>query len=171
MLVLRRCGIKLCYRSYRRDPLTFKVGPGDARLPLQCWCHAPPYGSPHQLSSPPSPLVRSQGSREYHCYPPQSIHLHPRESSILNTLVVALRLLSIEVYRSIIGSKKPFIVALVDLFGAPNALTTSIEDANALFGLVFYPFNRIVLVELGTMLSLFTPVVKDGWRGWWRTRQ
>ncbi|CAL9183117.1 unnamed protein product [Musa hybrid cultivar] len=79
--------------------------------------------------------------------------------------------LSIEVYRSIIGSKKPLIVALVDLLSAPDASTRSIKDAlKALFGLDLYSLNRTTLVELGVVLPLFVLVVKDGRKGgWWRT--
>ncbi|THU55341.1 hypothetical protein C4D60_Mb11t05550 [Musa balbisiana] len=75
-------------------------------------------------------------------------------------------LLSVEAYRSIIGSKKPLIAALVDLLGAPGAPTRSIKDAlKALFGLALYPLNRTALVELGAVPPLFALVVKDGRRG------
>ncbi|CAL9173789.1 unnamed protein product, partial [Musa hybrid cultivar] len=75
-------------------------------------------------------------------------------------------LLFIEVYRSIIGSKKPLIAALVDLLDTLGVPTRSIKDAlKILFGLVLYSLNRTALVELGTMPPLFALVVKDERRG------
>lgn len=74
--------------------------------------------------------------------------------------------LSIEVYRSIIGSKKSLIVALVDLLSASGTSTRSIKDAlKALFSLDLYPLNRTTLVELSVVLPLFALVVKDGRKG------
>ncbi|URE08381.1 U-box domain-containing protein [Musa troglodytarum] len=79
-------------------------------------------------------------------------------------------LLLVEVYCSIIGSKKPFIVALMDLLNALGLSTRSIKNAlKALFGLNLYSLNCTILVELGTVLPLFALMVKDNERGWWRT--
>ena len=70
--------------------------------------------------------------------------------------------LSVEDYHSIIGSKKPLIVALIDLLSAPNTSTRSIKDAlKALFSLDLYSLNRTTLVEL----PLFMLVVKNGRKG------
>ncbi|RRT39696.1 hypothetical protein B296_00022367 [Ensete ventricosum] len=81
-------------------------------------------------------------------------------SGILNALTVAIQLLSpschqhvvatlssiffVETYRSIIGSKKSLIIALVDLLKALDVLIRSIKDMpEALLGLTFYPLNYI----------------------------
>ncbi|CAD5194597.1 unnamed protein product [Musa acuminata subsp. malaccensis] len=97
--------------------------------------------------------------------------------SILDSLNVALdlfspvvvtlySLLSIEAYRSIIGSKKPLVIALMDLLGTPPSTPTrSIKDVlKALFNLILYLLNSIALIESGIMLPLFMLVVKDRWR-------
>lgn len=92
---------------------------------------------------------------------------------ILNVLIVVLYLLSpidtqrvvvtfynlfsIEVYRSIIGSKKPYIVALIDLLNVLDISTKSMKDAVK----VLYLLNCIILVELDIMPPLFTLVMKD----------
>ncbi|URE43860.1 hypothetical protein MUK42_13926 [Musa troglodytarum] len=70
-------------------------------------------------------------------------------------------LLSIEVCRSIIGSKKPLIATLVGLLSIVGTPTRSIKDALK----ALYPLNCTTLVELGAMLPLFTLVVKDRQRG------
>ncbi|URE05489.1 hypothetical protein MUK42_19734 [Musa troglodytarum] len=48
--------------------------------------------------------------------------------------------------------------------------TSSIKNAlKALFDLVLYLLNCTTLVELGIVPPLLILVVKDEWRGWWRT--
>ncbi|XP_009390134.2 U-box domain-containing protein 15-like [Musa acuminata AAA Group] len=80
-------------------------------------------------------------------------------------VVTLYSLLSIEAYRSIIGSKKPLVIALMDLLGTPPSTPTrSIKDVlKALFSLTLYLLNSIALIELGIMSPLFL-VVKDRWR-------
>ncbi|XP_074574891.1 U-box domain-containing protein 16-like [Curcuma longa] len=104
-------------------------------------------------------------------------------SGILDALTAALRLsyppaaqhaaatlyslLSVDEYRPIIGSKRPLVSALLDLFRRPGgAATRSIKDAlKAIFLLALYPLNRATLVELGAVPPLFALVVKDGRQG------
>ncbi|URD88001.1 U-box domain-containing protein [Musa troglodytarum] len=97
---------------------------------------------------------------------------------ILDSLVVALRLLSsattqhiivtlysrlfVKAYCSIIKSKKPLIVALVDRLGTPSALTKFINDVlKAFFNLTLYLVNRTTLIKLSIVLPLFVLIVKD----------
>ncbi|KAL6981096.1 hypothetical protein U1Q18_022727, partial [Sarracenia purpurea var. burkii] len=72
-------------------------------------------------------------------------------------------LLTVEDYRSIIGSKRDIVYALIDIVRNPNSLPRSIKDANkALFGIALYPLNRATMIELGAVSALFSLVVKDG---------
>ncbi|URE06359.1 U-box domain-containing protein, partial [Musa troglodytarum] len=77
-----------------------------------------------------------------------------------HALVTLYNVLSIEAYCSIIGLKKPLIVALMDLLGAPDIITRSIKDVfKTFFDLALYLLNYTTLVELGVMSPLFVLVV------------
>ncbi|KAG6504004.1 hypothetical protein ZIOFF_036328 [Zingiber officinale] len=67
----------------------------------------------------------------------------------------AVILLSVDEYRPIIGSKRPLISALSDLFRRPSgAPTRSIKDAlKAIFLLALCPLNRATLVEQVAVIS------------------
>ncbi|THU67366.1 hypothetical protein C4D60_Mb05t23900 [Musa balbisiana] len=92
---------------------------------------------------------------------------------ILDALAIAQHIttifysfLSIEMYYSIIWSKKPLITTLVDILDVFGALTKSIKDIlRVFFNLALYLLNPIAHVKLGTVSPLFMLVVKDGWRG------
>nr|XP_043610878.1 U-box domain-containing protein 2 [Erigeron canadensis] len=73
-------------------------------------------------------------------------------------------LLTVDSYRSIIGSKRDILYALVDIIkNHDNKHPKTIKDAlKALFGVSLYPLNRSTLIELGVVPALFSLVVKDG---------
>ncbi|XP_052193603.1 U-box domain-containing protein 4 [Diospyros lotus] len=68
-----------------------------------------------------------------------------------------------ENYRSIIGSKRDIVYALIDIIRNPNSPPRSIKDGiKALFGISLYPLNRATVIELGAVPALFSLVLKDG---------
>uniref|UniRef100_A0A5B6ZCL4 Putative Armadillo n=1 Tax=Davidia involucrata TaxID=16924 RepID=A0A5B6ZCL4_DAVIN len=72
-------------------------------------------------------------------------------------------LLIVDQYRSIIGSKRDIVYALIDIVRNPKSQPRSIKDAlKALFGIALYPLNRATMTELGAVPVLFSLVVKDG---------
>ncbi|MQL91698.1 hypothetical protein Taro_024312 [Colocasia esculenta] len=79
-------------------------------------------------------------------------------------------LLSVDIYRPIIGAKEEIASALIAMLRptAPPQLapTRSVKDAlKALFGLALYPLNRAALVRTGAVPPLFSLIVKDGRAG------
>ncbi|KAM7492092.1 hypothetical protein LguiA_035013 [Lonicera macranthoides] len=72
-------------------------------------------------------------------------------------------LVAVDDYRSIIGSKRDIVYALVDIVRDPHAPPRTVKDAlKALFGISLYPMNRATVIELGAVPALFSVVVKDG---------
>ncbi|KAH7863173.1 hypothetical protein Vadar_014234 [Vaccinium darrowii] len=72
-------------------------------------------------------------------------------------------LLTVDLYRPIIGSKRDIIYALIEIIKNPASHPRSIKDSlKALFGISLYPLNRCTVIELGAVPCLFTLVVKDG---------
>ncbi|XP_047314538.1 U-box domain-containing protein 11-like [Impatiens glandulifera] len=73
-------------------------------------------------------------------------------------------LLLVENYRSIIGSKRDILYALVDILRpSPNSVSRTVKDAlKALFGICLYPLNRASVIELGCVPALFSLILKDG---------
>ncbi|XAR63538.1 Ubiquitin--protein ligase [Bertholletia excelsa] len=90
--------------------------------------------------------------------------LNPTSPSATQSAAATLySLLVVDDYRSIIGSKRDIIYALIDTIRNKNSLPRSIKDAlKALFGISLYQLNRATVIELGAVPALFSLVVKDG---------
>uniref|UniRef100_A0A7N0V8U8 U-box domain-containing protein n=1 Tax=Kalanchoe fedtschenkoi TaxID=63787 RepID=A0A7N0V8U8_KALFE len=81
---------------------------------------------------------------------------HPSSSSALFSL------LSVDDYRSLIGSKRDIIYALVKSLSDRSTPPRSVKDAlRALFGISLHPPNRTAMVELGAVPVLFSLVMRD----------
>ncbi|XP_068345091.1 U-box domain-containing protein 4-like [Pyrus communis] len=84
-------------------------------------------------------------------------------SAVQSSAATLHSLLVVDDYRPIIGSKRDIVYSLIDIVKCPNSPPRSVKDAlKALFGIALYAPNRIALVELGAVPTLFTLVVKDG---------
>ncbi|CAM8921362.1 unnamed protein product [Rhodiola kirilowii] len=89
---------------------------------------------------------------------------HPASPAAFDSAAAALfSLLSVDDYRSVIGSKRDIIYALVKSIGDRSTPPRSVKDAlRALFGISLHPPNRKAVVELGAVPVLFSLVMKDG---------
>lgn len=84
-------------------------------------------------------------------------------STAQSAAATVFSLLTVDIYRPIIGSKRDILYALIDIIRNPNSHPRSIKDAlKALFGISLYPLNRASVIELGAVPALFSLVVKDG---------
>jgi hypothetical protein len=72
-------------------------------------------------------------------------------------------LVAVDDYRSIIGSKRDIVYALIDIIRNTESPARTVKDSlKALFGISLYPLNRATVIELGAVPALFSVVVKDG---------